>query len=149
MDVPEELLRALGDEILRVTRRRATTYPGSTLSNSAFRILWVLAERGPQSVGELADEVQLQQSTVSRQVGSALRQGLVDRVAGSDGRVLLRPTPAGDQAYRHDVAIRVAIFSAALADLGPTAGQRLVRDLKRFNDGLDRALEQPPGGPGR
>lgn len=148
MDVPEELLRAFGDEILRVTRRRATTYPGSELSNSAFRILWVLDEHGPQSVGDLAGAVELQQSTVSRQVGSALGHGLIERVVGDDGRVLLRPTEAGERAYRHDVAIRVAIFSEALGGLGPTTGERLVADLKRFNDGLDRALERPPA-PGR
>lgn len=142
MDVPDPLLRALGDEILRVTRRRATTYPGSQLSNSAFRILWVLAEAGPRSVGELADELHLEPSTVSRQVASAVRQGLLHRVAADpDPRVQVRPTPAGEDAYRHDVRIRVALFSEAIAELGDATAERLVSDLRRFNDGLDRALE--------
>jgi DNA-binding MarR family transcriptional regulator len=143
MHAPDPLLRALGDEILRVTRRRATTYPGSMLSTSAFRILWTLDETGPQAVGELADELHLEQSTVSRQVATAVRQGLLDRFSpGPDARVLLRPSAAGEEAYRHDVGIRVALFSEALEVLGADTSERLVRDLKLFNDGLDRALEQ-------
>jgi DNA-binding MarR family transcriptional regulator len=141
MDVPDPLLRALGDEILRVTRRRATTYPGSVLSNSAFRILWVLAETGPRTVGELADELQLEQSTVSRQVASAVRQGHLDRFA-AEPRVLLRPTAEGGEAYRHDAEVRAAVYRAALAGLGEARGHRLVEDLEAFNDGLDRALER-------
>jgi hypothetical protein len=52
-------MRALGGEVMRLTRRRATSYPGSVLEDSAFRILLVLVEEGPRSLRELGDELQL------------------------------------------------------------------------------------------
>ena len=35
-------MRALDSEVMRLTRRRATSYPGSVLEDSAFRILLLL-----------------------------------------------------------------------------------------------------------
>lgn len=37
--VEEPRLRAMGGELMRLGRRRATSYPGSVLEDSAFRIL--------------------------------------------------------------------------------------------------------------
>src|SRR3954470_2521166 len=96
-------LRELGDELRRLSRRRATTYPGSTLDTSAFRLLWLLTEGPPRTLRELGDELQLDQSTVNRQGNAAINHGLVERyaVAESTSR-LVRPTEAGRAAYVHD-----------------------------------------------
>lgn len=135
----EELLRALGTELLRVSRLRAASYAGSRLDNSAFRILWLLVEQGPLTQRQLAEELQLERSTVTRQVAAALERGLVERheTAGRAGRVL-RPTAAGEEAYRHDGRLRADRLTAALAALGPERAERLVADLAAFNDALDR-----------
>jgi DNA-binding MarR family transcriptional regulator len=135
----DEVLRALGAELLRVSRLRAASYPGSRLENSAFRILWILVERGPLELRELAEELQLERSTVTRQVNAAIGHGLLERYdePGRPGR-LLRPTAAGEEAYRHDGQLRAVRLGAALADLGPDRAQRLVDDLAAFNDALDR-----------
>lgn len=135
----DELLRALGAELLRVSRLRAASYPGSLLENSAFRILWLLVERGPLELRELAEELQLERSTVTRQVNAAIGHGHLERYdeAGRAGR-LLRPTPAGEAAYRHDGELRADRLTTALADLGSDRAQGLVEDLRAFNDALDR-----------
>lgn len=135
----EDLLRALGTELLRAARLRAASYPGSLLDNSAFRILWRLVEEGPRTLRELSEELQLERSTVTRQVAAALERGLVERYdePGRGGR-LLRPTEAGAEAYRHDGQLRAARLTAALGDLGPERADRLVADLRAFNDALDR-----------
>jgi DNA-binding MarR family transcriptional regulator len=134
------LLRALGDQVLRLTGRRATTYPGSVLDTSAFRILWRLEEAGPRTLRDLADELQLEQSTVNRQVNGAIRHGLVERFEVEDQvSRLLRPTARGREAYEHDGRLRADVFSEALADLGADRARALVDDLAALNDALDRA----------
>jgi len=135
----EDLLRAIGNELLRVSRLRAASYPGSVLDNSAFRILWRLVERGPSTQREIADDLQLDRSTITRQVAAALERGLVERydASGRGGR-LLRPTAAGEEAYLHDGRLRADRLSNALDAIGPERAQGLVDGLRSFNDALDR-----------
>jgi DNA-binding MarR family transcriptional regulator len=140
----ERVLRELGDELMRLSRRRSQVYPGSVLDTSAFRLLWLLTEGPPRSLRELADELQLDQSTVNRQVNAAIKHGLVERYAvpGSTSR-LLRPTESGRAAYVHDGALRAEVYNAVLDELGADRAEALVAELRELNDGLDRAHSRP------
>ncbi|WP_447643724.1 MarR family winged helix-turn-helix transcriptional regulator [Nocardioides zeae] len=135
----DELLRDLGTEVMRLAARRTATYDGAVLDYSAFRILWRLVERGPLSLSVLADELQLERSTVSRQVSAAVDRGLVERGADADLRRHVRPTPAGLAAYRNDVAARARVWGAAVTEVGAERAAGLADELRRFNDALDRA----------
>jgi DNA-binding MarR family transcriptional regulator len=130
-------MRALGAEVMRLTRRRATAYPGSLLDDSAFRLLLVLVEEGPRSLRDLSEELQLEQSTISRQVGSAVGHGLVERYG--DAPRLVRATNAGREAYLHDGRLRGEVWSRAIAELGEERGADLVAALHELNEALDRA----------
>jgi DNA-binding MarR family transcriptional regulator len=147
----DRVLRQLGDELMRLTRRRSQDYPGSELDASAFRLLWLLTEGPPRTLRELADELQLDQSTVNRQVNAAIKYGLVERYAVPDSSSrLLRPTEAGRAAYVHDGALRAEVYQGVLDELGPDRAEALVAELRELNDGLDRAhsrlrVEPPPG----
>jgi DNA-binding MarR family transcriptional regulator len=136
----DRVLRELGDELMRLARRRAQDYPGSALDASAFRLLWLLTEGAPRTLRELAEELQLDQSTVNRQVNAAIKHGLVERYAvpGSPSR-LLRPTEAGRAAYVHDGELRAEVYNAVLDELGRARSEALVAELRELNDGLDRA----------
>jgi DNA-binding MarR family transcriptional regulator len=138
--VEESRLRALGGEIMRISRRRAMSYPGAVLEDSAFRILLVLVEEGPRSLGELAEDLGLERSTVSRQVNAAIERDLVERyaVAGRASR-LLRPTDRGCDAYLHDGRLHAVPLSEAIAELGTERAEALMTELRAFNDALDRA----------
>jgi DNA-binding MarR family transcriptional regulator len=135
--VDEATMRALGAEVMRLTRRRATSYPGSVLEDSAFRLLLVLVEEGPRSLRDLAHELQLEQSTISRQVTAAVSHGLVERYGESPR--LVRATGAGQEAYLHDGRLRGEVWSRAIAELGAERGARLIAALHELNDALDRA----------
>lgn len=135
-----EVLRALGDELMRLSRRRTTVYPGARLDTSAFRLLWLLTEGPPRTQRELVDELQLDPSTVNRQVNAAIRHGLVEwyAVPGAASR-LLRPTPEGAEAYQHDGTLRAEVYTQVLDELGHDRAGDLVAELRVFNDALDRA----------
>ncbi|MGZ4455294.1 MAG: MarR family winged helix-turn-helix transcriptional regulator [Nocardioides sp.] len=133
-------LVVLGSEVLRLARRRASSYPGSQLEESAFRILHRLSEAGPLSLGDLGAELDLEQSTVSRQVSAAVARGLVERTAGAGrGERLVAPTAAGRAAYDHDAGLRAVAWGAAVADFGPDRLETLIGTLSDLNDALDRA----------
>jgi DNA-binding MarR family transcriptional regulator len=142
--VDEKLLRALGQEVLRLSARRFTSLPGARLETSAFRILWRLDECGPLTLRELSEQLQLDQSTINRQVNSALKQGLVERVPvrGRAGNPV-RPTETGLAAYRHDGLLRGDVMGRAIADLGPARALDMVEALRAFNDAVDRAQPEP------
>ena len=134
----DELVRSMGEELLRISRRRVQTPQGVQLDLSAFRILWLLVQRGPSTHREIGEELQLEQSTVSRQVKAAVEHGLVEREE-VDGSQQLRATKEGLEAYRVDRQVRAAAFRAALAELGQARVERLLDDLTAFNDALERA----------
>ncbi len=134
---------ALGGELLRLQRRRSSVYAGVKLDNSAFRLLWVLSDGTPRTLRQLAESVDLEQSTVNRQVNAALGGGYLERfaVAGSTSK-LVRPSRAGSEAFEHDGRIRGALISRALAELGGARSARLIEDLRAFNDAWDAALDE-------
>jgi DNA-binding MarR family transcriptional regulator len=143
------LLRSLGDEVLRLSARRLSALPGAVLESSAFRILWRLDESGPLTLRELSEQLQLDQSTINRQVNSAIKQGLVERVPvpGRAGNPV-RPTDAGREAFQHDGLLRAEVMGRAIADLGPGRAHDMVAALRAFNDAVDRAHPDPEDPPG-
>jgi DNA-binding MarR family transcriptional regulator len=143
MSDQDDVLRAFGDELLRLNRRKATVYPGARLDNSAFRILWMLSIDGPKTLRELSELLELEQSTVNRQVNAALGHGLLERfeVAGQASK-LVRPTDAGREAYEHDGGLRAELLSIALDELGSQRARTMIEDLRIFNDAFDRARER-------
>lgn len=147
-DAEDALLRAIGREVLRLSRRRVQTPEGSILDRSSFRILWALTEMGPLSMGDLESALQLEQSTISRQVKSALSRGLLefDPSPGTRRR-LLRPTPMGASAYAYEGSLRSEVFRRALAEFGPDRVRALAVELGALNDALDRATAATPDRP--
>jgi DNA-binding MarR family transcriptional regulator len=134
---------ALGDQLLRLQRRRRHVYEGVVLENSAFRLLWVLADGAPRTLRQLAGDLDLEQSTVNRQVNAAIGAGWLERyeVPGSASK-LVRPTPAGVEAYQHDGLIRAETIRAALDTLGPERSATVIEGLRSLNDAWDAVLER-------
>ncbi|NED61636.1 MarR family transcriptional regulator, partial [Streptomyces sp. SID10244] len=68
---PSPVYRDLAEELLRMGRRKTNVVPGTQLEASAFAILWVLSDGRPRTLRELSEELDLEQSTVNRQVNAA------------------------------------------------------------------------------
>ncbi len=136
----EPVLEAVGTELMRMARRGSRIYPGSVVDLSAFKILWLLTDSGPLTMKDLSAELQLEQSTVSRQVKVAVERGLIERydAEGTSSR-LHRPTAAGTEVYRQEAAVRTAVIREALETLGVKRATLFVEELVAFNDALDDA----------
>jgi DNA-binding MarR family transcriptional regulator len=90
------------------------------LERSAYLMLSRIDATGPMTARELADALQLEISTVTRQVGAMLRDDLVERIADPSG----------------GLARRISITE--------TGATRLDTDRARYRAGLGRVLTEWP-----
>jgi DNA-binding MarR family transcriptional regulator len=136
------LLDDLADELLRFSKRRHAGIEGTELDTSAFKLLWVLADERPRTLRELAEELDLELSTINRQVNAAVRAGLLERFSVPDSPSKpVRRTPAGRRSYEHDSAVHADLLRSVLAELGATSARELISGLRAFNDAYER---RPP-----
>lgn len=129
------LLMRMGE----ATRRGTGTTEHRVLDRAAYVILRHLAEAGPQNISALAARLNLDGSTVTRQVSAMQRDGLITRAPDPrDGRgAVVSPTPAGTQRMSTVRAARTRLYGDILGDW-PAADRSALADLlERLNAALD------------
>ncbi|GAB18459.1 putative MarR family transcriptional regulator [Gordonia effusa NBRC 100432] len=139
---PSPLYADIVAEFRRLARRKTSQYVGAQLDGSAFAILLTLSDGRARTLRELSVELELEQSTINRQVNAAIKHGFLERfeVAGQVSR-LIRPTTAGQQAFHHDGMLRVDRLNRVFGDLSPGTPQALLTELRAYNDAYDRAVD--------
>ncbi|WP_433263060.1 MarR family winged helix-turn-helix transcriptional regulator [Micromonospora vinacea] len=120
------------------TRRATGTAEHRVLDRAAYVILRHLADAGPQNVSALAARLNLDGSTVTRQVSALQRDGLITRTPDpSDGRgTVISPTPAGLQRMAAVQAARTRLYGDMLADWSAEDRSTLATLLARLNQAL-------------
>jgi DNA-binding MarR family transcriptional regulator len=121
-----------------------------SLDRALFPLLVLIQRRGPLGVGELADRVGRDYTTVSRQVAKLESIGLVVRRAGkTDRRVTEAIVTDQGQAMSEmlDLA-RERLAEVALADWSKDDLEELARLLRRFADNLTAPEKGSSGGQG-
>jgi DNA-binding MarR family transcriptional regulator len=136
--VVDELATSMIDLLHRYGGIKARVTGPTADANPVF-LLAKLVHLGPRRSGELAADLCADPSTVSRQVATLVKQGLVERQADpEDGRAsLLVPTVAGiDRVDRHRRRRGQAI-APVVADWAPEDVSTLLQLLRRYIAGLD------------
>jgi DNA-binding MarR family transcriptional regulator len=111
---------------------------GVSLDRALFPLLALIERRGPLGVGELADRVGRDYTTVSRQVAKLENLGLVARRAGkTDRRVTEAVVTDKGQAMSEMLdAARERLAGVALSSWSERDLRDLARLLRRFADNL-------------
>lgn len=138
----------IGQQLMRLLRMISKLrHQGGDVATA--HVLMELLERGPQRVGEIAQAMGTDPSTVSRQVTALVEAGLVERRAHpGDGRAhLLAATEAGTHRCVDGRRRRVDVVAAVLADWPTDDRRRLAALLSRFAD--DMHTNNMPDGDGR
>ena len=120
----------------RAGRRRIEDRSGIPLATAAIHTLSAVCRIGPARIGALAEDVQLHQSRVSREVAKLLDAGFVEQLTDPhDGRAtLVVATDKGrDARERYLVAAYEGVFDL-LQDWQPTEVQTLARLITKLAD---------------
>ncbi len=129
----------------RLTKRASAKFAAQQkdgIEQAAYFLLAVLVTEGPQRTTTLAEAVHSDTSTVSRQIGSLVRHGLVERQADpADGRAcLLAATPTGQHCFDEQRRARTEQIADVLRhwtsdDLRTVASllERLNADFDNYN----------------
>ncbi|MFD7291964.1 MarR family winged helix-turn-helix transcriptional regulator [Streptomyces sp. NPDC059897] len=145
---PSEQERRLGDlerELTLLSRHFiAARGPriGQSLDRSAYVLLTRLESGEPLTLKELAHTFQADVSTINRQVGAMLKQGLVERIDATTkgGARTFRPTPLGLERLEADRAIS-RTGAARLIEAAGWSDERTQQFLTlmiEFNHGIEQ-----------
>lgn len=129
------LLMRLGE----VTRRSTGTQPHRALDRASYIILRRLQQDGPQNVSALATALNLDGSTVTRQVTALEKDALIERQRDPrDGRgTVIEATPLGLQRVNAVREARRALIDKVLHDYSGPERRELAATLERFTTALD------------
>lgn len=129
------MLMRLGE----ATRRATGLRPHRALDRAAYVILRHLEADGPQNVTVLADRLNLDGSTVTRQVTALEKNGLaVRRPDPNDGRgTVIEPTAAGLRQVDNVARARRVLYDRILADWNDSDRRQLAATLVRFNASVE------------
>jgi DNA-binding MarR family transcriptional regulator len=129
------LLMRLGE----ATRRSTDVKPHRALDRAAYVILRRLQQDGPQNVSALATALNLDGSTVTRQVTALQKDGLIERRRDPrDGRgTVIEATAVGLQQVDAVRKARRSLYGTVLRDYSWEERRELAATLERFTAALD------------
>jgi DNA-binding MarR family transcriptional regulator len=136
---PDEVV-AVADTLVRLMRSfgkmraRMLAAAAHDVEWSAHILLKCLASEGPMRAGALAEVVQSDPSTVSRQVAALVKDGLLERQADpADGRAsILVLTGKADAVLADHDRIRLEFFARLMDGWAPADVHRFAKLLDRF-----------------
>lgn len=131
--------------LAEATRRADPARGHRALDRAAYVILRHLDDAGPLNVSVLAARLNLDGSTVTRQVGAMEREGLVRRDADPrDGRgTVVTPTAHGRDRMTEVRTARRALYGDLLADWPADDRATFAALLGRLNSALDGRFPKP------
>ena len=131
--VTESLLTASRALVAVAARSLAAIDESATLPQ--FRALVVLASRGPQLMGELADALSVHQSTATRLCDRLVVKGLIDRGNSSNRREVKISLTSDGQRLVNDVsAVRRAEIEQIVSRIPVAMRASTVIGLNAFSD---------------
>ena len=124
--------------ILATGRRFRSRIDGDTVDPSQAALLYTLKCRGALRLGDIAEAMQLDASTVSRHVQQLGDRGFIEREPDPvDGRArIIALSPAGAASLKKSFDQRRAFLTTALADWDDADRERLRHDLTRLTASL-------------
>lgn len=126
------------------SRRATALKPHRALDRAAYVILRHLQEEGPQNVSAIADRLNLDGSTVTRQVTALQQDGLVERRPDPrDGRgTMIEPTDIGLKQIDAVRAARRELYDRVLTDWSAADRDALAATLTRLTHAMDTYVKK-------
>jgi DNA-binding MarR family transcriptional regulator len=141
----EHLLAAISRELTLISRHQLATASAGVLDRSAYLMLNRIDATGPMTARELADALQLEISTVTRQVAAMLRDNFVERIPDPAGGLArrLRITETGEAHLAEDRERYRTALAAVISDWPDTDCVELYRLLRTLNERIEDLQSAP------
>lgn len=157
----EAAFEALGDQVIDATRRflrsrRRTriqaaiyTVDGYELSRAQVEALETVFREGEVRMKQLAAQLGVDPSTVTRTTDPLVSHGLVDRFTDPENRryVFLRCTPAGEKTIAHIIDERRRVMRQTLEPMEPSRRLLLADLLNEYTTLMESYQAAAEGGP--
>ncbi len=129
---------ALAQLMMTVGRRFRARLDGDTVDPSQAALLYTLKTRGALRLGDIADAMKLDASTVSRHVQQLADRGFIERGPDpEDGRAsIITLTDDGRAGLKSSFEQRRAILAEAIADWDDDEREQLRTQLSRLATAL-------------
>jgi len=144
LDESADIAAAVIDMFRQFTGIKSRVASGPEGDHSPMFLLIKLAHYGPSRASDLAEMVCADPSTVSRQVASLVKGGLLERRADpDDGRAsLLVPTALGFTRIAEYGRRRAATMLPVIEDWSPEDRRDLLRLIRKYTEGIEAHREQ-------
>jgi DNA-binding MarR family transcriptional regulator len=120
----------------RVTQIYSKHLASTGLKISQFSLLGFVMAQGPVSIGQLSDLLATDRTTLTRNLGPLLKDGLIERAQSGDKRRReLVATPAGRALFKR----ALPLWAAAEQEVRDAMGAKLTADL---HGAIDRSMEK-------
>lgn len=133
--------RALAGQLQQLDALRRAVARRHVLNTADMRLLWLLSDGRPRTFREISDELNLEQSTVNRQVNAAARAHLVQITDDQPARQV-SATEEGVTAFDRDVDRVLDGYRQALERMGIEHTGELTALLSEFIE-VYRDVVQP------
>ncbi len=122
------------DTYRRVAEQRGPVRPAEG------RLLWLLSDGRARTLGEIAEDLNLEQSTVNRQVNGALKAGLVERTRDGGRAWRFAATSQGAATFETALTEHLTLHDGALAAVRDP--ETFLAELALFVDAYGAALHR-------
>ena len=120
----------------RVTQIYSKHLASTGLKISQFSLLGFVTAQGPVSIGRLSDLLATDRTTLTRNLGPLLKDGLIERTqSGDKRRHELVATPAGRAMFKR----ALPLWAAAEQEVRDAMGAKLTADL---HGAIERSMEK-------
>lgn len=135
--------REVASLLVRLDTYRRVAEQSGELRPADGRLLWLLSDGRPRTLRDIAEELNLEQSTVNRQVNAALKSGLVSRSREKGSPAwLFAGTEEGVALFERALTQHLALFDRALEAVPSTDRQGFIAALGAFVDAYGDALRR-------
>jgi len=144
LDESADIAAAVIDMVRQFSGIKSRVASGLDGDQSPMFLLVKLAHHGPSRASDLAEMVGADPSTVSRQVASLVKGGLLERRADpDDGRAsILVPTELGRQRIEEYGRRRAVTMKPVIADWSTQDRRDLLRLLRKYTAGIETHREE-------
>jgi DNA-binding MarR family transcriptional regulator len=139
-----DIATAVIDLVRQFSSIKSRVVSGPEADHSPMFLLVKLAKHGPSRASDLAELVCADPSTVSRQVSSLVKAGLLERRSDpDDGRAsILVPTALGLERVAAYGRRRAAVMQPVIADWSNQDRIDLLRLIRKYTEGIESRREE-------